>query len=262
MSENSKIEWTDHTFNPWEGCQKVGPGLRLRTQLAMDSVNKALLEDPRQTLALFRCCFERRQRHSRLLNKTVQQIRRGQFGAFLNIVAVHLDRSQDLNSKSQFSRRVVRQRYERQQFLIRPLLSGRELMCTEAEDVRVCGAGLDGLNKSVDGTNHKRELKEDRCCRQSSQVVRLSLSAPTIFCGQPYGSNKGADRANGANPYPPVGRFHVCPRGRRLDMPHKQQHADEREKANCKCKKGKAPVVNFLMHEDPSVKNFQIVAQH
>jgi protein gp37 len=26
MSENSKIEWTDHTFNSWEGCQKVGPG--------------------------------------------------------------------------------------------------------------------------------------------------------------------------------------------------------------------------------------------
>jgi len=26
MSENSKIEWTDHTFNPWEGCQKVGAG--------------------------------------------------------------------------------------------------------------------------------------------------------------------------------------------------------------------------------------------
>ncbi|MEM5384182.1 phage Gp37/Gp68 family protein [Paraburkholderia phymatum] len=26
MSENSEIEWTDHTFNPWEGCQKVGPG--------------------------------------------------------------------------------------------------------------------------------------------------------------------------------------------------------------------------------------------
>ncbi|SOE85637.1 protein gp37 [Burkholderia sp. YR290] len=26
MSENGKIEWTDHTFNPWEGCQKVGPG--------------------------------------------------------------------------------------------------------------------------------------------------------------------------------------------------------------------------------------------
>jgi len=24
--ENTKIEWTDHTFNPWEGCQKVGPG--------------------------------------------------------------------------------------------------------------------------------------------------------------------------------------------------------------------------------------------
>jgi protein gp37 len=26
MSQNSKIEWTDHTFNPWIGCQKVSPG--------------------------------------------------------------------------------------------------------------------------------------------------------------------------------------------------------------------------------------------
>ncbi|WP_080429411.1 phage Gp37/Gp68 family protein [Burkholderia ubonensis] len=26
MSENSEIEWTDHTWSPWEGCQKVGPG--------------------------------------------------------------------------------------------------------------------------------------------------------------------------------------------------------------------------------------------
>ncbi len=26
MSENSKIEWCDHTFNPWEGCQKIGRG--------------------------------------------------------------------------------------------------------------------------------------------------------------------------------------------------------------------------------------------
>jgi len=24
--ENSKILWTDHTFNPWEGCTKVSPG--------------------------------------------------------------------------------------------------------------------------------------------------------------------------------------------------------------------------------------------
>lgn len=24
--QNSKIEWTDHTFNPWIGCTKVGPG--------------------------------------------------------------------------------------------------------------------------------------------------------------------------------------------------------------------------------------------
>lgn len=25
MAENSKIEWTTHTFNPWVGCAKVGP---------------------------------------------------------------------------------------------------------------------------------------------------------------------------------------------------------------------------------------------
>lgn len=25
MAENSKIEWTDHTFNPWIGCQVVSP---------------------------------------------------------------------------------------------------------------------------------------------------------------------------------------------------------------------------------------------
>jgi protein gp37 len=24
--KNSKIEWTDHTFNPWYGCQKVSDG--------------------------------------------------------------------------------------------------------------------------------------------------------------------------------------------------------------------------------------------
>lgn len=26
MSENTNIEWADHTFNPWIGCTKVGPG--------------------------------------------------------------------------------------------------------------------------------------------------------------------------------------------------------------------------------------------
>lgn len=25
MAENSKIEWTDHTFNPWVGCTKISP---------------------------------------------------------------------------------------------------------------------------------------------------------------------------------------------------------------------------------------------
>ncbi|MEU8378303.1 phage Gp37/Gp68 family protein [Streptosporangium sp. NPDC048865] len=28
MSENSNIEWTDHTFNPWWGCSRVSPGCR------------------------------------------------------------------------------------------------------------------------------------------------------------------------------------------------------------------------------------------
>jgi protein gp37 len=28
MSENSKIEWTDNTFNPWIGCSKVSPGCK------------------------------------------------------------------------------------------------------------------------------------------------------------------------------------------------------------------------------------------
>jgi protein gp37 len=26
MSANTKIEWADHTFNPWIGCTKVSPG--------------------------------------------------------------------------------------------------------------------------------------------------------------------------------------------------------------------------------------------
>lgn len=28
MAENSKISWTDHTFNPWIGCTKVSPGCK------------------------------------------------------------------------------------------------------------------------------------------------------------------------------------------------------------------------------------------
>ena len=28
MSENTKIEWCDHTFNAWEGCQETGPGCK------------------------------------------------------------------------------------------------------------------------------------------------------------------------------------------------------------------------------------------
>jgi protein gp37 len=28
MAENSKIQWTDHTFNPWRGCTKVSAGCK------------------------------------------------------------------------------------------------------------------------------------------------------------------------------------------------------------------------------------------
>jgi protein gp37 len=28
LAENSKIEWTDHTFNPWRGCTKVSEGCK------------------------------------------------------------------------------------------------------------------------------------------------------------------------------------------------------------------------------------------
>lgn len=28
MAENSTIQWTGHTWNPWQGCQKVSPGCR------------------------------------------------------------------------------------------------------------------------------------------------------------------------------------------------------------------------------------------
>jgi len=28
MSANSKIEWTDHTFNPWIGCRAISPGCK------------------------------------------------------------------------------------------------------------------------------------------------------------------------------------------------------------------------------------------
>ena len=28
MGEKSKIQWTDHTFNPWIGCEKVSDGCK------------------------------------------------------------------------------------------------------------------------------------------------------------------------------------------------------------------------------------------
>jgi len=38
MAENSKINWTTHTFNPWIGCTKVSPGcLHCYAETLMDT---------------------------------------------------------------------------------------------------------------------------------------------------------------------------------------------------------------------------------
>jgi len=41
--KNSKIEWTDHTFNPWRGCTKVSPGCANCYAEAMSGRNPAVL---------------------------------------------------------------------------------------------------------------------------------------------------------------------------------------------------------------------------
>ena len=43
MAENSKIEWTHHTFNPWRGCTKVSPGCDHCYANAMSGRNPAVL---------------------------------------------------------------------------------------------------------------------------------------------------------------------------------------------------------------------------
>jgi protein gp37 len=43
MSENSNIEWTDHTWSPWDGCTKVSPGCKNCYAEARDK--RHLIED-------------------------------------------------------------------------------------------------------------------------------------------------------------------------------------------------------------------------
>lgn len=43
MAENSKIQWTDHTFNPWRGCAKVAEGCRNCYADALSKRNPATL---------------------------------------------------------------------------------------------------------------------------------------------------------------------------------------------------------------------------
>ncbi len=40
MAENSTIEWTDHTFNPWIGCTQVSPGCANCYAAAQDKFRK------------------------------------------------------------------------------------------------------------------------------------------------------------------------------------------------------------------------------
>lgn len=43
MAENSKIQWTTHTFNPWRGCTKVSEGCQHCYAEAMSGRNPAVL---------------------------------------------------------------------------------------------------------------------------------------------------------------------------------------------------------------------------
>ena len=43
MAENSKIEWTESTWNPWHGCQKISPGCK---NCYMYTEKKAYGQDP------------------------------------------------------------------------------------------------------------------------------------------------------------------------------------------------------------------------
>lgn len=43
MAENSKIEWTHHTFNPWRGCTKVSEGCKFCYAETMSGRNPGTL---------------------------------------------------------------------------------------------------------------------------------------------------------------------------------------------------------------------------
>ncbi len=43
MAENSKIEWTNHTFNPWRGCTKISEGCKHCYAEALSKRNPAIL---------------------------------------------------------------------------------------------------------------------------------------------------------------------------------------------------------------------------
>ena len=43
MAENSKIEWTHHTFNPWRGCTKVSAGCKFCYAETLSERNPAIL---------------------------------------------------------------------------------------------------------------------------------------------------------------------------------------------------------------------------
>lgn len=53
MSANTKIEWADHTFNPWIGCTQISPGCdgcyaKAWDQRFAGSVNATHLQRPKE----------------------------------------------------------------------------------------------------------------------------------------------------------------------------------------------------------------------
>jgi protein gp37 len=38
MAQNSEIDWTDHTFNPWLGCTNVSLGVTLLRSIMVDAI--------------------------------------------------------------------------------------------------------------------------------------------------------------------------------------------------------------------------------
>src|SRR2546425_12201725 len=55
MGENTNISWTNHTWNPWQGCRKVSPGCKhcYAERLVEDRMGRDFKEIRRSSLTTF-----------------------------------------------------------------------------------------------------------------------------------------------------------------------------------------------------------------